>query len=344
MPAVNASGDIFSLNGDARYEGIVNARAGAGASLSVSLEAEFCHGYNLEASATTLVDVNAALTMLLAVRGSAFATAAAGLNAKVQFKPDLFERFGVIIDAAAYAEASAGFSLAGGLDFALLAQWGKANPLRTFDDTCVRYLAARKVAADTGTPLARVLALYRIEGNLCVFPSMSSILRGIPSGVLTGREGAWTDARIANVDAHVESTWIHQSLRPNMAHMVWLADDTDAVVQGIDVPAAEKDDHIKNLALASGFLAQAIGCDLLASRSPARSGNALTFAPTEFRPVSTRYWRWTKPDTTEAAKAWQLISSRLPLPGQQSLSKRCLPAAALYLSTTMYSWSDDCNA
>lgn len=127
MPAVNASGDIFSLNGDARHEGIVNGRVGGGGTLSVSLEAEACHGFSLDASARALVDINAALSMLLAVRGSAFATAAAGVNAKIQFKPDVFERFGVIIDAAAYAEASAGFNLAVGLDFSLLARWGKDN-------------------------------------------------------------------------------------------------------------------------------------------------------------------------------------------------------------------------
>jgi hypothetical protein len=127
MPGVNASGDIFSLNGDLRYEGIVNGRVGGGGALSVSLEAETCHGFSLDASARALVEVNGALSLLLAVRGSAFATATAGVNAKIQFKPDLFERFGVIIDAAAYAEASAGFNLGVGLDFALLAKWGKDN-------------------------------------------------------------------------------------------------------------------------------------------------------------------------------------------------------------------------
>jgi hypothetical protein len=127
MPAANASGEIFSLSGDARYEGIVNGRVGAGGSLSVSLDAEACHGLSVEASAQALAQVNAALSLILASRGSAFATAAAGLNAKIQFKPDAFDRFGIILDAAAYAEASAGFRLAMGLDLSLIWRFAKDN-------------------------------------------------------------------------------------------------------------------------------------------------------------------------------------------------------------------------
>src|SRR3954453_12999631 len=127
MPGVNASGDIFSLNGEARYEGIVNGRVGGGGQLSVGLEAEACHGLSVEASATAMANANASLSMVLAARGSAFAVATAGVEAKLQMKPHVFERFGLIADAGAYAEAAAGFRLAAGLDFALLAEWGKDN-------------------------------------------------------------------------------------------------------------------------------------------------------------------------------------------------------------------------
>ena len=127
MPAANVSGEVFSLNANAGYEGPVAARAGAGGQLSVSLEAEACHGLSLEASARALADVNAAVGFLLAARGTAFAAAAAGVNAKAQVRPDVFERLGLVLDAAAYAEASAGGRLAVGLDFAQIARWAEEN-------------------------------------------------------------------------------------------------------------------------------------------------------------------------------------------------------------------------
>lgn len=81
----------------------------------------------LRHGATALAQVNAALSLILAVQGSALATAAAGASSKLQFKPDHFSQFGFIFDAAAYAEASAGFGLAVGLDAAMLAQWANDN-------------------------------------------------------------------------------------------------------------------------------------------------------------------------------------------------------------------------
>ena len=39
MPAADVSGEVFSLNADATYEGLVTARAGAGAQLGVTVEA-----------------------------------------------------------------------------------------------------------------------------------------------------------------------------------------------------------------------------------------------------------------------------------------------------------------
>ncbi|MGH6938720.1 hypothetical protein [Hypericibacter sp.] len=120
MPSVNASGDIFALSADARFEGPVTGRAGAGTRLSVELAAEVCHGLNLEASARAVADASASIAFLLAgqVGGSAFASA--GLAAKAQLAPNLFDKFGLTADVAAYAQAAAAARLSIGLDFNLI--------------------------------------------------------------------------------------------------------------------------------------------------------------------------------------------------------------------------------
>ncbi len=137
MPGYNASGDIFSLNGDVRFEGPVAGRGGAGGQLSVSLEVDVCHGIGAEASARATAEANATLSVLIAaVQGSGFLTAAAGLAARAQLKPDAFDRFGLIAEVAAYAEAAAGFRLGGGLDGNGIGVWARDNlsgaPLEIF--------------------------------------------------------------------------------------------------------------------------------------------------------------------------------------------------------------------
>ncbi|MCC6831983.1 MAG: hypothetical protein IT200_11610, partial [Thermoleophilia bacterium] len=127
MPTVDASGEVFSLSGDARYEGIVTARAGAGGRLSVALEAQACHGLSLEAGARALAEVTGVLNMILGVRATGVATAAAGVTARAQMRPDIFDRMGVIADIAAYAEASAGGRLAVTGDVAPFARWGREH-------------------------------------------------------------------------------------------------------------------------------------------------------------------------------------------------------------------------
>lgn len=117
MPSVNASGDIFTLSADARFEGPVTGRVGVGTGLSVALAAEVCHGLNLEASAQAVADANASLALLLAGQAGASAFASAGVNARVQIAPNLFDKFGLIADVAAYAQAAAAARLSVGLDF-----------------------------------------------------------------------------------------------------------------------------------------------------------------------------------------------------------------------------------
>jgi hypothetical protein len=137
VPGYNASGDIFSFNGDARFEGPVAGRGGAGGQLSVSLEVDVCHGIGAEASARATGGANGTLSILFAaVQGTGFLSAAAGLAARAQLKPDAFDRFGLIAEVAAYAEASAGFRLGGGLDGNGIGVWARDNlsgaPLEIF--------------------------------------------------------------------------------------------------------------------------------------------------------------------------------------------------------------------
>jgi hypothetical protein len=113
MPAADVSGEGFSLNAHAAYEGLV--------------EAEACHGLSLEASAAALAQANASFGFLLAARGTGFGRASAGVAAKAQLNPDIFDRFGLILEAAAAAEAAAGGRLSDGLDFAEVSRFAEEN-------------------------------------------------------------------------------------------------------------------------------------------------------------------------------------------------------------------------
>jgi len=77
VPGYNASGDIFSLNGDVRFEAPVALRAGAGGQPSVSLEVDVCHGIGAEASARATAGANGTPSVLLLAQGTGFLTAAA---------------------------------------------------------------------------------------------------------------------------------------------------------------------------------------------------------------------------------------------------------------------------
>ena len=74
--------------------------------------------------------------------------------------------------------------------------------LRRANDVLTRVLSAHEVARATGTPIADVLALSRVEGNLAVPPSLGSLEAGVPSGT--------SDAE----------AWINPT--PDLSHLVWL--------------------------------------------------------------------------------------------------------------------------
>jgi hypothetical protein len=118
--------------------------------------------------------------------------------------------------------------------------------LRQFDDALIRLLAARKAAATTGH-IADVLTIYREEGNLCVFPSKSSIDAGIPSAALLDHGG------------RPERTFIKLIFRPNIQHLVYLAGKAEA-------EHAAGASSIEGLALATVFFTQTIGSDVIGGK------------------------------------------------------------------------------
>ena len=118
--------------------------------------------------------------------------------------------------------------------------------LRQFDDALIRLLAARKAAATTGH-IADVLTIYREEGNLCVFPSKSSIDAGIPSAAPLDHGG------------RPERTFIKLIFRPNIQHLVYLAGKAEA-------EHAAGASSIEGLALATVFFTQTIGSDVIGGK------------------------------------------------------------------------------
>jgi hypothetical protein len=113
--------------------------------------------------------------------------------------------------------------------------------LRAFDDVVIRVRAARRAADATGQPIGDVMALYREEGDLCVFPSHGSIALGVPSGTST------------------EGTLIFGAHRPDFSHLVWLADPDRATVEANGL-------EFKRYALCTAFFIQPIGADHIAGR------------------------------------------------------------------------------
>jgi len=105
--------------------------------------------------------------------------------------------------------------------------------LRRLNDLLTRALSAEMTARATGTPLADVLALYRVEGDLAVPPTLGSLEAGIPSDA--------SDAA-AVIDPF-----------PDFNQLVWsVAPET--VRDPNDPSRALDDDKIKEIALSHWFV------------------------------------------------------------------------------------------
>ncbi|MFZ5816420.1 MAG: hypothetical protein ACOY93_14155 [Bacillota bacterium] len=114
--------------------------------------------------------------------------------------------------------------------------------LRRLDDLLTRILSASAVSQATMTPIAEVLALYRVEGDMNAPPSTASLTRGIPSG---------TQDAISIVNP-----------APNLRHLVFLAGPGATVGSLIDFSTAT-DAEIREFALAIWCL-QIGGLDVVA--------------------------------------------------------------------------------
>lgn len=116
------TGDIFNLSADAQYEGrwhgleLLRANAGIDVRLTTELEANLCHGIEIAVRARASAEARAALAVFVAAAGEVSAFAQAGANVKVSLAPDLFDRFGLVIDVGAFAEAAVAGRLSIGLD------------------------------------------------------------------------------------------------------------------------------------------------------------------------------------------------------------------------------------
>jgi hypothetical protein len=113
------------------------------------------------------------------------------------------------------AETNVGFGLASGVtDPASITDKAAAVvELRRVDDILIRVWAANRAATMTSQSLASILALYRVEGNLGVPPSASTLARIVPSDAIT--EGT-------SIVTFPEN----RSGRRVWPHLIWLAKKT----------------------------------------------------------------------------------------------------------------------
>ena len=126
--SVGLSGDIFTLGGEGEYDGkwqgvdVLRANAGVDVRVTLTAEANFCHGVSIALGAGASAQAQAALSIFLSlgVEGQAFARAKANLS--VSLAPDLFDRFGLVADVGAIAEAAVAGKLKIGLNISQIKQ------------------------------------------------------------------------------------------------------------------------------------------------------------------------------------------------------------------------------
>ncbi len=130
--SVGLTGDIFTLSADSQYEGqwqgidVLRANAGVDVGVALTAEANFCHGVEVALGARASAEAQAALSVFLSagIEGQAFAQA--GANVRASLAPDLFDRFGLVVDAGAFAEAAVAGRLRIGLNIAQIKQLAEA--------------------------------------------------------------------------------------------------------------------------------------------------------------------------------------------------------------------------
>ncbi|MCA3875692.1 MAG: hypothetical protein IOC41_20705 [Burkholderia sp.] len=126
MPTVDASKNV--LTAAAGYEVGDWASVGAQASLDAQAVAAFSRGLDLQLGAEAIVRLDGAISEYLAADLNAQAHAAVRVRAQVQVPLDLFDEAGLAIRLQAMAEASAGVTLAVGLQVGDFLQLAGADP------------------------------------------------------------------------------------------------------------------------------------------------------------------------------------------------------------------------
>lgn len=119
MPNLVLAGEVFSLDASAGFdEGLIRGKVGAGARLNFTTRFTACHGLAAQAAAQARADASAQLGLLGLLsgdaQGAALATAGATLVATATIDP--FDRAGLDVGVAAYAEASVAGRLSLSLD------------------------------------------------------------------------------------------------------------------------------------------------------------------------------------------------------------------------------------
>jgi len=191
--ALTASGEIFSLRAEGGLAADEWARAAGGARLrgDVMAELALCHGISAALGAQVAAEAQARLGALwiLAASGDADASAQARAFARGLFSGNVFDDFGVALQAGAEASASASAQAAAGLDAAGVAALagealdGLALDLFLAFLNEVRIEGGAKAVAYAG---ASALAEVAVAGNLLAEPSRFEIAAGASAALATG--------------------------------------------------------------------------------------------------------------------------------------------------------------
>ena len=142
MPELQATGDLFNVQGDAGFEtGIIHGRIAGDAHIGVTAEAELCHGLEVALGAEAAAEAQALLAILLpALRAQGTAFASAGVKLSVQLSPDIFDKIGFTARAEAQAQGSVAGRLAIGLDFHTVAMLARDQMSNLAYDIFIAFL------------------------------------------------------------------------------------------------------------------------------------------------------------------------------------------------------------
>ncbi len=125
--------DVFSIGANGEYEGewgglsVLRADFGVDVGGTVEGSLSFCHGVDISVGGNLSASAQAAVSVFVAAAAEVQAFAAAGAQVKVRFSPNLFDEFGVVVDAGAFAEASVAGRLSIGLDIGQILQLAESR-------------------------------------------------------------------------------------------------------------------------------------------------------------------------------------------------------------------------